>query len=178
MQNEPQRAGLHHRYRWIIFTVVACLLAIRGSLRREHHGPLRSRKAAANSRTVPVVTATVKNTPPDLAPSKPPASSSLGSAWDATVPATNGMDPIVTAAHLGAGSALTSGGLIANVAGRPVIALAMPFAFYRDIHGGDTGDGVAAASNARLRILVYTPARSTANTRPEPPQLSRCSMKG
>lgn len=146
----------HHRYRWIIFTVVACLLATGGAFAAGTMVRSGHEKAAANSRTVPVVTATVEEYTTRPRPFEATGKLSLGSAWDATVPATNGMDPIVTAAHLGAGSALTSGGLIANVAGRPVIALAMPFAFYRDIHGGDTGDDVAALQRALTDLGVYT----------------------
>lgn len=78
-----------------------------------------------------------------------------GSAWS-NVPATNGMDPIVTAAHLGAG-------LLPHVRWtycqrrwpprhRPRHALA----FYRDIHGGDTGDDVAALQRALTDLGLYT----------------------
>ena len=146
----------HHRYRWIIFTVVACLLAIGGAFAAGTMVRSGHEKAAANSRTVPVVTATVEEYTTRPRPFEATGKLSLGSAWDATVPATNGMDPIVTATHLATGSVLSSGGLIANVAGRSVIALTMPFALYRDIHGGDTGDDVAALQRALTDLGVYT----------------------
>lgn len=153
MSGKEGRAN--HRYRWIVLTVLICVAAVGGAFAAGTMVRSGNDKAAANSRTVPTVTAMVEERTITPAPFEATGKLSLGTAWDATVPTTGSVDPIVTATYLAAGSALTSGGLIANVAGRPVIALTMPFALYRDIHGGDTGDDVAALQRALTDLGLY-----------------------
>ncbi|MFT3942441.1 MAG: peptidoglycan-binding protein [Ancrocorticia sp.] len=143
------------RYRWIILTVVVCLVAIGGAFAAGTMVRSGSERAAANSRTIPTVTATVEEHTIQPQPFQTTGKLSLGTTWDATLPAITGADPIVTATHLAAGTTLTSGTRIANVAGRPAIALTMSFAPYRDIHGGDTGDDVAAIQRALADLGLY-----------------------
>ncbi|WP_448070457.1 peptidoglycan-binding domain-containing protein [Georgenia yuyongxinii] len=65
-----------------------------------------------------------------------------------------GGEGVVTRTAVAAGDSLEPGELLANVDGRPRIALTGPFALYRDLGRGDHGDDVAALQDG-LREAGY-----------------------
>ncbi|WP_454299965.1 peptidoglycan-binding domain-containing protein [Salana multivorans] len=60
----------------------------------------------------------------------------------------SGGSGVVTRTAVAAGETLFAGAFLANVDGRPRIALTGPFALYRDLASGDRGDDVAALQAA------------------------------
>ena len=79
----------------------------------------------------------------------------LGTEYGVTVQPSDNMQSVVTRAPKGPGDSLTSGEIALEVSGRPLIALDLPFALYRDLHPGDTGPDVSALQTALAGLGVY-----------------------
>lgn len=111
-------------------------------------------EAVDNSQQRPVVTAVVERRTllPETAPAQ--GTYSAGATVDVTLP--EGEKQIVTRQLKQSGDVLRSGDALAEVSGRPVIALTLPFALYRDIRPGSTGSDVQAVQDALRALGVYS----------------------
>ncbi|WP_164984154.1 peptidoglycan-binding protein [Oerskovia turbata] len=113
-------------------------------------------EAVDNSQRRPVVTAEVERRIllPEAAPAQ--GTFSAGATVDVTLPEQD--KRIVTRQLKQAGDVLRSGEALAEVSGRPVIALTLPFELYRDILPGSTGSDVRAVQDALRELGMYTGA--------------------
>lgn len=68
----------------------------------------------------------------------------------------DGETPIVTEKVAKAGETLTSGSAVLYVAGQPVLVLKLPFALYRDLKPGASGQDVVALQKELNRLGHYT----------------------
>jgi hypothetical protein len=82
--------------------------------------------------------------------------SSAGTLTVRPAPAVTGPDSVVTQVAVRAGQRLSSGTLIADVAGQPLIAAALPFGLYRDLMVGDSGPDVRALTGVLQRARLLT----------------------
>lgn len=111
-------------------------------------------QAITNSQTTPVVTAAVEER--EFKGETPSISGqiSTGTKIDVTLNAAD-VNSVVTALAVAPGDAVSSGKVIGRVSGRPVIALDLPFALYRDIAPGESGDDVFALQQALKDLGLY-----------------------
>lgn len=146
---------MKHRFRWIIITIMVCvvLLAVTFTLGRLVRSP--NEKAVTNSNYVPQVTAQVELRSVNATKAEVRGELALGTSWKVTVEASDGDLPIVTETHLNAGETLHSGQLLAEVSGRPVIALQLPFKLYRNINGGNSGDDIEKLQHSLQDLGLY-----------------------
>jgi hypothetical protein len=70
-----------------------------------------------------------------------------------------GPNSVVTRVHTARNERVDSGDPVVEIAGRPLFAMSLPFAPYRDITGGSEGPDVKAVQGL-LRDLGYEPGRS------------------
>ncbi|WP_083371581.1 peptidoglycan-binding protein [Paraoerskovia marina] len=112
------------------------------------------RDAAANAERQPLVTATVEER--ELTADAPVVegrylagtTSELTTTGDAAL-------PVVTSQLLEPGDDVTSGSVIAEISGRPVIALALPFMLYRDLAPGAEGADVRVVQDVLATLGHY-----------------------
>ncbi|SDT74797.1 HlyD family efflux transporter periplasmic adaptor subunit [Actinoplanes derwentensis] len=71
-----------------------------------------------------------------------------------------GADSVVTAVNVRKGDRIAEGVQILECKGAPVVALELPFPFYRDIIGGSTGPDVLALQQAMRRLGYAAPRNS------------------
>ncbi|QEU96231.1 hypothetical protein [Streptomyces kanamyceticus] len=155
---EPRR-----RTRWLAYTAVGAVLAVTGTtwaLAAQARTPAQlaaDASAPPKSRiTVPVkvetlvrsvaVECTVK--PSTVLPVPIPAGESSGGPEG---------DAVVTALPLARGREVAEGKVVAEISGRPVIALAGRLPAYRDLTPGATGPDVAQLQRALVRIGLLEP---------------------
>lgn len=113
--------------------------------------------AIENSTAVPVVTAVVEERRLTVDAAVVVGTVSLGST--ANVPPPGAADvEVVTMTRKGLGEALRPGEALADVSGRPLVALALPFRLYRDLTPGmpgAPGPDVAAVQQALADLGLY-----------------------
>jgi peptidoglycan hydrolase-like protein with peptidoglycan-binding domain len=73
----------------------------------------------------------------------------------AAPPVPQGERPVVTETDVSAGAVVRSGSLVARVADRPVLLLALPVPPFRDLHHGDSGSDVTALQRALRQLGHY-----------------------
>ncbi len=141
--------------RWIlVVTSVSLLILCAGFCAGFFiHSP--NEEAIRNSSVLPRVTARaeLRELPPLRATAKGVAH--LGRTWSVSAYAREGASPLVTHTYAQNGDHLASGALVAEVAGRPVIALELGFDLYRDIVGGSAGPDVIELQHALAGVGVY-----------------------
>ncbi|MGO1592515.1 peptidoglycan-binding protein [Ancrocorticia sp.] len=146
---------MKRRFLWIGVTVVTCLALVAGAFAVGRFVRSPNEEAIENSQAKAVITAQVEDRtlPPDEIQSK--GVLTLGKSWDVTVEPSDGSLPVVTAKYASAGDTLHSGGVLAEVSGRPVMGLALPFDLYRDIYVGDSGSDVREIQRALRDLGLY-----------------------
>lgn len=146
---------MKRKFSWIVITIVACsvVLAATFTLGRLVHSP--NEKAIANSNHAPQVTAQVERRSLEAEKVEVPGKLALGTSWKVTAGASDGELSVVTETYLGAGDTLQSGHLLAEVSGRPVIGLQLPFNLYRNISGGDSGNDVEKLQYSLQNLGLY-----------------------
>lgn len=112
--------------------------------------------AIDNARNAPEVTAVVEQR--ELAPDLPPLAGQvvLGTSVPVLAPIPEQGRAVVTAAPTSAGDTLDAGEVLIEVSGRPLLALDLPFAAYRDLGPGATGPDVEAVQGALARLGFFT----------------------
>lgn len=115
--------------------------------------------ALAASTADPVVTGTVQVRSLTVSEKQVTGTVALGSESDVVVEPADGSDAVVTAVHQDVGGVLLPGHALAEVSGRPVIALDLPFALYRDLDPGMSGTDVLAVQQALSRLGLYSGAQ-------------------
>ncbi|MGW2228502.1 hypothetical protein, partial [Streptomyces formicae] len=151
------------RTRWLGYLAVGAVLAVTGTtwaLAAQARTPAQlAADASAPPKsliTVPVkfetlvrsvaLECTVK--PSTVLPVPVPAGESSGGSES---------DPVVTALPLAQGREVTEGAVVAEISGRPVIALAGRLPAYRDLTPGATGPDVAQLQRALVRLKLLEP---------------------
>lgn len=117
---------------------------------------IRSPNEAAihNSQRLPTVTAKVEKRTLNKPIETLEGQISTGANQDIKVPGGENTS-VVTHTAVNPGDTVRSGSLLGRVSGRPVIVLQLPFALYRDIHAGDSGDDVRALQKALAALGLY-----------------------
>lgn len=161
-------AGRPHRVRWLVVWVAASLALAGGAFALGTQVRSPSEEAAANSRRVLPVTATVAERTVTAEESVIVGTASLGVTKEVRAQAEG--HAVVTGVFVAPGDALSAGTVAVEVNSRPLIALHLPFALFRDLTPGLEGSDVAAVQ-AALRDLglyrgahdgVYGPSTSAA----------------
>jgi membrane fusion protein, multidrug efflux system len=93
--------------------------------------------AARSVLTVPVKAQVLRQTAVFRATYRAGATDPVG-----TYPTIDGSDPVVTAVRVRAGRRITSGSVVLEVAGQPVVAMQGGLPMYRALHAGDAGPDV------------------------------------
>lgn len=137
---------------WVISTVVALLLGfLWGTLVRTPMDGAKENSEALVSATEPARTMDFY---PEVAQIE--GNVNKGIKVSAVVASlSNGEDSIITSVKVDEGDVVSSGDVLLSVAGKPLIALRLPFALYRDLADGDEGEDVLAIQSALrdLRLL-------------------------
>lgn len=129
---------------WVIISCVVALLAfVLGGLTRS---PWEG--AVANSQADPAVTALVGTQEFAVPVATATGTVSAGATTTVVPVASTAGRMIVTAVSAPAGSVLRPGQVLAEVSGRPLIALSLPFDLYRDLAPGDSGPDVRVLQQA------------------------------
>ncbi len=144
--------------RWLAIWIAACVVcAIAAFLAgRLVRSPWDA--AEENSRADPVVTAPVQTrtyTPPVA---EAAGVAAAGTAVKVAPVVAEAAGVVVTAHHREPGAVLRSGQVLMEVNGRPIVALALPFRLYRDLHPEDSGADVRAVQQALQTIGFYSGA--------------------
>ena len=149
---------MKRKFWWIGVTVVACVALVAGAFAAGRFVRSPNEEAIENSQSQAVITAKVeeRTLPAESIQSK--GELTLGKSWDVTVSPTDGSLPVVTGSYAAAGDTLYSGSALAEVSGRPVLGLALPFDLYRDIYVGDSGTDVREVQRALRDLGVYSGA--------------------
>lgn len=159
MTKSGNESGGRRPLRWLIawsaFSAVAVAVAFVCGM------TVRSpwQDALAASSAEPWVTASVETRTLTLSDEQVTGTVALGSTLDVVVQPTDGSDAVVTALSLDVGGVLQPGHALAEVSGRPVIALDLPFALYRDLEPGMSGTDVLAVQQALSRLGLYAGAQ-------------------
>ncbi|WP_081829557.1 peptidoglycan-binding domain-containing protein [Paraoerskovia marina] len=144
------------RHRWLaVWVVVAVVVAAcsfgAGLLVRSPWDTALGNADATATATVEVEHRTFAAEPVEAA-----GTASVGDARE-VVPTTGGSDVVVVTRELAsAGDTVEPGEPLAEVSGRPLVALDLPFDLYRDLAPGDTGTDVEALQTTLKRLGVYT----------------------
>ncbi|WP_164545035.1 peptidoglycan-binding domain-containing protein [Antribacter gilvus] len=125
-------------------------------------------RAVANSNREPVVTAVVEER--ELGAESFSAQGTFSAGTTTALTAHTEGEAVVTVQTRKPGDVVSSGEVLAEVSGRPVIALALPFALYRDLTPGSEGTDVRAVQEALAGLGhfsgspdgVYGPATAAA----------------
>lgn len=146
MTDSPPRPGRPKRFLvgWVATSCVIGLVAfvVGGLMRSPWEG------AVLNSSADPAVTAQVSTREFSDTVATATGTASAGVTTDVVpIPPASGR-AVVTAVHASAGSVLRPGHALADVSGRPLVALALPFDLYRDLAPGDSGPDVEALQQA------------------------------
>ncbi|GII99877.1 putative peptidoglycan binding protein [Sediminihabitans luteus] len=137
--------------RWVTTTVVCSLAAVGLAFGAATFVDSPWQSAIANSEREPVVTVPVERK--TLAADVADVQGKFSAGREVVVPPPALDVPgVVTAKVLDPGDAVSSGTVLAEVSGRPVIALVTPFPLYRDLVPGAEGPDVEALQDA-LRVL-------------------------
>lgn len=141
------------RWLWIWATASAASIALAFGIGTQVRSPWES--AIANSDSNPQVTATVEVR--TLSRSVDPISGTVSLGAETTVggASADGSQPVVTAVHVAVGDQIHAGQVVAEVAGRPIVALTLPFSLYRDLVPGDEGPDVEALQQAMTELGTY-----------------------
>lgn len=141
--------------RWLWAWALACVLLTAAAffLGRVVRSPWDD--AVANSTAEPVVTAEVAEHEFDPVVPEARGAVSLGELVDVIPLTSEGRRLVVTGSGLSAGSVVRPGQVLAEVSGRPIIGLDLPFALYRDLRPGDEGPDVTALQDALRRLGHY-----------------------
>ncbi|QRV02724.1 peptidoglycan-binding protein [Arcanobacterium phocisimile] len=155
MHNEEPQQTNKKRYAWIIVTIIIAIAVLIGAFLLGRFVRSGNDEAIANAQHKPEITAQVEEREFPAEPIEIKGSVQLGSTFPVTVAAGEGGQAIVTATPRSPGETISSGQLLAQVSGRPVIALDLPFDMYRDIKTGDTGADVRELQRALVRLGLY-----------------------
>lgn len=143
--------------RWIFFLSAGLILTIALSFLAGFFVKSSNEEAIQNSHSSPTVWAHVEErvfTPPKASIE---GVVSTGSSISVTIPASE--EPaVVTSLSVKAGDVVRTGTVLGRVSGRPVIVLNLPFALYRDIYTGDSGDDVRELQNSLKNLGLYSGA--------------------
>lgn len=138
-----QRSGTA-RSRWVLTWIGVCVVIAVGAYFLG--GLIRSpwEDAVANSQARPLVTSDVvlREFSPSVAEVE--GNASVGVVMEVTPTSADGAKMVVSKAYAVAGQVLAPGGVLVEVSGRPILAMALPFPLYRDLEPGDTGSDVEA----------------------------------
>lgn len=143
------------RTRWIVAWVASCLVVGTAAAGASLLVTSPWDKAAHNAATEPVVTAAA-----EVRSFPAPAAQAVGTLTRGQVSAVSiapaeGKQAVVTAVHAAVGDPIASGQAVIDISGRPVIALSLPFALYRDIVPGDAGPDVSAIQDELTALGLY-----------------------
>lgn len=146
---------MKRRFWWIGITVVVCLAVVAGAFAAGRFVRSPNEEAIENSQSQAVITAKVeeRTLPAEMIQSK--GKLKLDKSWDVSVSPSDGSLPVVTGSYASVGDTLYSGSVLAEVSGRPVLGLALPFDLYRDIYVGDSGADVREVQRALRDLGVY-----------------------
>lgn len=135
---------------WVLVSVVVVVAAfLVGRLVRSPWD-----EAAANAATRPVATAEVAEQ--EFPAESASASGTLRVGDSIEVLAAGGEGPaVITAERTSEGKKVASGSVVADVSGRPIIALRLPFPLFRDLGPGDSGEDVTAVQEALADLGLY-----------------------
>lgn len=144
----------HPRARWLWSWSLVSLVAVAAAYFAGQAMPSPWADAAQNSQKHVVVTAEVEEREFGLSQDTFRGQVSLGAKTTVGAPESGEGRAVVTNVYHKVGSTVRSGDLLAQVSGKPVLLLELPFPLYRDILGGDSGEDVSALQE-ELRSLGY-----------------------
>ena len=142
------------RSRWIAVVVMACSAAIAVAFFAGMFVKSKNDEAIVNSQATPRVVVTVEERSFPVERPRLEGIVSTGQSFQVDVPGGD-TTSVVTSAEVEPGDDVTSGTVLGRVSGRPVIALHLPFALYRDMSPGDQGDDVVAIQRALATLGAY-----------------------
>lgn len=137
---------------WVVASCVVALIAFvcGGLVQSPWEG------AVANSGADPAVTALVETREFAVPVAVATGTASAGATTTVVPVVAAAGRTIVTGVSAGAGSVLRPGQVLAEVSGRPLLALNLPFDLYRDLAPGDSGPDVRALQQALIDTGVLT----------------------
>jgi peptidoglycan hydrolase-like protein with peptidoglycan-binding domain len=144
------------RGRWIAYWTVACIVAITAAFVAGTRVRSPWDDAVANASVSLPVYATVEEHTFTPRASEGEGSVQLGTTLQVTdSPSSDGV-AVVTRRVLHADDRISSGDLVAEVSGQSIVALALPYVLYRDLHPGETGPDVTALQAELKRLGFYS----------------------
>jgi len=140
---------------WVVTLTIGLIACLGAFLAGEYvRSPWEDARQNADT-TVLASTAVVHG---ELIPPTPTLAAvvTLGTVQQVAVPESGSeVRPIVTRQRLSPGDTVGSGTALVDVADRPIIALALPFPLFRDLHTGDRGSDVSAIQRALTELDMY-----------------------
>lgn len=140
--------------RWIVVLVVGFIAAIVLAFILGMFVRSGNEKAIENSQVDPMVSVAVEERSFAEKQAVVQGVVSTGETFEIKIPAGD-TTSVVTATTMVAGDSVKSGSVLGRVSGRPIIALELPFVFYRDLLPGDSGDDVVALQTALQSLGAY-----------------------
>lgn len=142
------------RARWIWIVAVSAFVAIVAAFVAGVFVDSPWQDAAANAERQPLVTATVEER--ELTTDAPVVEGHYLAGTTSEMTTTGDtVLPVVTAQLLEPGDDVISGSVIAEISGRPIIALALPFMLYRDLAPGAEGADVRVVQDVLATLGHY-----------------------
>lgn len=143
---------------WVVWSLSSSILVLGAFLAGQYvKSPWASAEHNAEAGTVATVVVAEGTVATPVATAT--GTLSLGSIIDvAPAPAADGGRQVITSVSVAVGDDVAPGTRLLDVSDRPLIALALPFPLYRDIHVGDTGADVAALQEALHSLGLYSGA--------------------
>lgn len=151
----PTPAPSSSRSRWLWVWAIIGALAIGAAFLGGTLVRSPWEQAVANSQTKPAVTAKVeiRQVSGEVVALK--GTVKLGTELEVSSAPAEGARAVVTAAHAKVGATVKPGDVLAEVSGRPLIALALPFPLYRDLNPGAKGPDVKAVQQALAALGLF-----------------------